>query len=174
MSTVTTFSTQFPAGHSKAGKPTFFIEKIWMSVYGRRLSFSELSELNPTWKELDLQSYYANMLRIEQRDGPMILPKQHTIREKKKCKPGDVFSFRVWSARPYASKQIIIVQDTKIVRVADIEIDKDFIVRIDGKFENRIGSLSANDGLIELDFRQWLKAPFSGQIRIWDDTDLPY
>lgn len=170
---VTTFSTQFPAHHQKKGAPTFFIQKIWKSVHPSGVSYSDLIRLNPKWNEYDLQHYYANMLRIEQRDSPFIGPKKHTIRVGKRCKAGDIFSFRVWSGKPYQSRQIVI-SCVLIVRVADIEIDAEFVIKIDGKFKNRIGILAANDGLTEGEFRQWLKVPFSGQIRIWDDTNLPY
>lgn len=46
--------------------------------------------------------------------------KEHTIRKGKRWKVGDKFSPRIWSGKPYKSKQIILAPDTEIKQVFDI------------------------------------------------------
>lgn len=179
MSKVITFSRTFPAYHPKAGQPTYFVNKLLKS-------FPVVID-PPTPEILALM----NMDRWIQE-----LPKHHTIRAGSRFKVGDKFSPRVWSSKPYNSKQIIIAPDIEIKKIWDIEIDtyddEDvdyFDVSIgDGSksilpFAFQLGSekckiLSSNDGLSSEDLEDWFtKSPafkktkrFEGQIICWNEN----
>lgn len=79
--------------------------------------------------------------------------KIHTLRENKKgkFKTGDKVSMRIWSGRPYCSKQIEFAQCT--IEVTDINF-KDYIYSF--RFP------AQDDGLSEQDFIDW----FGGQEKI--------
>lgn len=151
-------SRTFPTYHPKKGEPTLFVEKIIKSLVGN---------IKPSEYEV-----WDTMGLVDDLSG--LIPKQHTMRRGKRWKDGDQASLRVWSGKPYRSKQIAIAGDVWIV-VRNVEIDKDFNVKIDGKFWNGIAVLAANDGLTEGELRQWFcKLPFSGQLLIWTNNNLPY
>jgi len=153
MSKVIIFSQKFPAYHPRKGELTNFVEKFWSSVHA---DFNFKTPL----KALGLVNLDATFD-----------PKSHTIRAGKRWKVGDAFSPRIWSGKPYRSKQITIALDTIIKKVWDFEIrDNEFFV--DGK---QLGSLqnvdlAINDGLHSRDFLSWFQfpKPFVGQIICWD------
>lgn len=171
MAKVITFSTSFPAYHPKKGEPTHFESKI-------KYSFS-----NPF-------ATHIPMLRIGQEENRTI--KFHTIRAGKRFKGGEYFSPRIWSSKPYNSKQIIIAPDIKIQKIWNIEIKIDLIkaiipvkkdiyatlISINGKpfFDHE--KLAQNDGLSLSDFLNWfLLSPdfkknktFTGQIICWNNN----
>lgn len=175
MSKVIIVSRTFPAYHPKAGCPTYFVEKIWKSI-DRILSIQEIAELPASVYGricVDLETNYA--------------PKHHTIRAGKRWKIGDKASLRVWSEKPYRSKQIAILPDITICRVVDFEMnDGEGGVYLDGKYywyfyaqeqqSEKICELARNDGLSGTDLRDWIgnKESFSGQILIWNNQNLPY
>lgn len=185
MSRVITFSRNFPKGHARAGEPTYFMEKIWKSLLERGQPM--ISGIGNN----DLSYDYFNNHQQE------LQTKKHTIRRGHRWKAGDVFSPRVWSGVPYRSRQIIIAPDIKIVRADKIQILSTGEINInvqaffyingrlfdflDGKRENiYLTDLAKNDGLSREDFISWFgiglakQKTFSGQIIIWDDTDLIY
>src|SRR5581483_8638457 len=90
---------------------TYFVEKIWRDYLDKS------SPMFPYW-----MSRHEKMLGISIRNCYDFKPKLHTVRKGKRWKAGDFFSPRVWSDRPYASKQVVIAPDIKLERVADIEI----------------------------------------------------
>ena len=106
MSRVLTFSQAFPSRHSKEGEPTFFKEKIWACLADTIEGF-KIPDHCVDW---NWHAYYN------------AYPKGHTLRAGRRWKAGDKFSPRVWSGKPYASKQIIIAPDIELVNVWDIEI----------------------------------------------------
>lgn len=161
MSKVITFSTKFPAYHSKAGQATFFVEKI----------FAGLADVVDGWKmpsgfkEYDWHTYYncAN-------------PKFHTIRKGNRFKVGDKFSPRIWSGVPYKSKQIIFSPDIEVRKVWDFCFcQKDEHLQINDDcyyptgYESMIEKLAKNDGLAVDEFKNWFNEPFKGQIICWSD-----
>lgn len=160
MSRVITFSRFFPKTHPKAGKPTFFVEKFWKGLQSIGYSepcyfFSEFQGLGDVLSPGD----YASALA-----------KFHTVRAGKRFKVGDMFSPRVWSGRPYASKQIAIAPDQKIVEIYDIffyENGEMYIndVQVSSHIIQRI--IAQNDGLSPYEFFSWFKVPFEGQIICW-------
>jgi hypothetical protein len=166
MSRVITFSRYFPKSHPKAGKPTFFVEKIYKSLFVMKCVPSEL-----------VKDFNFAVMNDDE-----YLPKHHTVRNGSRWKVGDKFSPRVWSGKPYNSKQIIISSDITITKVYNITIlVLDFgklglqaVVSIDGKFFDKIETLSMNDGLFVDDFLNWFlnkkEETFVGQIICWSDV----
>lgn len=170
MSKVITFSRTFPKGHTKAGQPTYFVEKICNSL---------LMALLPIYTDDTPKEFLQSLSK------KYFLPKHHTIRSGKRWRKGDKFSPRVWSDKPYASKQIVIAPDIEIKRVVDIKIKESGVILMDGNwfadirfFDNNptpLIELANNDGLTVDEMLSWFNnLPFSGQILIWNDTNLPY
>ena len=173
MAKVRTFSRYYPKGHPKEGQATFFVEKLVKSLHQQGFKPWDIPE-----HIFSTEMYY------------LCEPKKHTIRAGNHFKQGDKFSPRVWSGKPYCSKQITIAPDLKIEKVFDIriEIDKDYIcIMIDdypfyeenSNFvtqEEALKTLALNDGLLVTDFKSWFKwgkSPFSGQIICWS-KDVEY
>lgn len=163
-----TFSRYFPKTHPKSGEPTYFVEKLW-TEWGYDLCTRDLPG-----QEIRLNNEIYRFLRND------FKPKLHTIRAGKHWKTGDIFSPRIWSDRPYASPQIIIGPDMPFKRVADIEINENGVIVIDGKTYScepqEWHPLAMNDGLSNQDLADWFRRslPFSGQILIWTNKELPY
>ncbi|RYF25155.1 MAG: hypothetical protein EOO42_04300 [Flavobacteriales bacterium] len=177
MSKVITFSRNFPAYHPKKGKPTYFVEKV----------LNDLTEINGVWNHsiyalVDLnksnekitEDFFITILF----NYHTLDSKGHTIREGERWKVGDKFSPRVWSGKPYYSKQIIIAADIEIKKIWTFEVDENGVPSLNGKY---IGSklekeIARNDGLSKEDFIDWLimpsfksGKPFKGQVICWDE-----
>lgn len=176
MARVLTFSRVYPSYHPKAGELTYFVEKIMAGLADTR---------NPYWQmKKDFVDYnwcqYYNCR----------LPKHHTIRAGHRWKVGDWFSPRVWSGKPYASKQIQFAPDIQVKKVWGIEIkelpSKNLYALqfyLNGNLVNEgvqefVNRLSKNDGLPEFDFIDWFvlsssfkkTKEFSGQIICWNES----
>lgn len=167
MSRVITFSRVFPTTHPRKGELTHFIEKIWKSHYVNGICPDYLNDpVNDCFSKLNYNDFIGYNT---------VSPKYHTIRSGNRWKAGDKFSPRVWSGKPYNSKQIIIAPDMEVKQVYDIKIHESHEVFINGVFFCSIGSpnwneLSKNDGLEPNDMRNWFnKLPFKGQIICWSD-----
>lgn len=170
MSKVITFSRVFPSYHPKAGQPTYFVEQIQNSLISCNWEINLYEGINPP------------MQFLESLTKENVGYKHHTIRAGNHWKVGDKFSPRVWSGKPYNSKQIAFAPDIEIKKVWDIVVEKD-------NFQNENGSilivtkifiegvhktenyekLAANDGLGIDDLCAWFTKPFSGQIICWND-----
>lgn len=168
MAKVITFSRVFPGYHRRAGEPTFFVEKLLKGFPSFEQTKTDLISVLP----LALDKWGA------------FNPKFHTIRAGHRFKPGDKFSPRVWSGRPYNSKQIVLGPDVEVKQTWDFEIlngydDECPDVRINCEWKCELGSeyskdLAKNDGLTIEDFESWfnLKRPgqlFDGQIICWNE-----
>ena len=166
MSKVITFSRVFPAYHPKKGQPTHFVEKLWKS----------LGNLNYQW-DLVKVLQVSDALNVKMPYSEFE-PKHHTIRAGNRWKVGDKFSPRVWSGKPYNSKQIIIAPDITIVSVQKIEMDLNGIFSVDGKYLDEIHflELAKNDGLEFNDMINWFMPnydkpkEFKGQIICWNEN----
>lgn len=152
---VITFSTKFPSYHPRKGEPTFFVEKIYKST-GIINSAGIFSVNNEVYGSCE--------------------PKHHTIRAGNRWKVGDYFSPRVWSGKPYASKQIEFAPPIQIKKIWDIIIERDIESRGDfniimfGISYSGIKDIAINDGLSVADFMSWFnKSVFKGQIICWND-----
>ena len=158
MSKVMMFARTFPAYHLRKGEPTYFVEKIWVS-----LGSSFLDQLS------DEERLFNPRLSLDEFN-----PKHHTIREGHRFKVGDWFSPRVWSGKPYQSKQIIIAPDIQVKKVWLFEISNTSHA-IDGFLYNlnNLKEVAKNDGLEVADFELWFKLKpggrFVGQIISWND-----
>jgi len=176
MSKVITFSRTFPAYHPKAGQPTYFVEQIWNGLidnsfkidYAKICTFNnELSPdiLWPFWKAINIGFSGLGV-------------KHHTIRSGNRWKVGDKFSPRVWSGKPYKSKQIIIAPDIEVKKVWEFEIDANGIYIINDTYVGfkKEELLAKNDGLTVDELQHWFipsmkkHKPFSGQIICWNEN----
>jgi hypothetical protein len=165
MARVITFSRTFPSYHPKAGQPTYFVEKFLASLDDIGLSWTSCLDVS---KILD-SKYYTN---IGSNNG-----KHHTIRAGHRFKVGDKFSPRVWSGKPYNSKQIIIAPDVEIKKVWNIKINEQFFLKGDDGSLFVPDFVCVNDGLSYHDFEDWFtKSPefkktkhFDGQIICWNE-----
>lgn len=164
MSRVITFSRQFPATHPKKGQATYFIEKLHRSL---DIGVSEKTLVS---KEMGEYFNFAVFSSCE--------PKHHTIRGGNRWKVGDKFSPRVWSGKPYASKQIIIAPDIEIKKIWTFEMDASGYYWIDGMKGNfEIEDVAKNDGLSKPNFDAWFaihpkakNQTFAGQILCWNES----
>jgi len=165
MSKVRTFSRYFPKGHPKEGQPTYFIEKIWQSLYNMGKIDSCLG--SPLLeKELEIFSNPSHFIK----------PKWHTIRAGKHFNAGNYFSPRVWTDKPYSSKQIAISPDIQIKKVWDIWHDSNGWWINENSFY-ALERLAENDGLSLPDFLNWFNIhpkkkgeTFNGQIICWSES----
>lgn len=177
---VLTCSRHFPKGHPKAGQPTYFVEKIWKSIWDDYPGAS--NPLYPYWEQYD-QAFplaFNDKENIHQHQ-----PKHHTIRAGNRWKTGDMASLRIWSGVPRRSKQIEFAQ-VEVKKVWDIEIS-DGNYSIDtiqiGSFipDSELAVIANNDGLSVEDFWSWFNVHpkkkgdvFWGQIICWSDKiDYP-
>lgn len=186
MSRVMTFSRVFPEYHPKAGQPTYFVEKVWKTIQSEQreffINYYSLTDLNPG-KEKLVHDFWET---ITPNYFNNVTGKGHTIRAGHRWKVGDKFSPRVWSGKPYNSKQITIAPDIEVVKVWDFEMipfawwdecqfkSKDFEITAE-----KLELIARNDGLKTAEFVQWFagpcmmsskRKPFHGQIICWNPT----
>ncbi len=168
MSRIITFSRHFPAYHPRKGEPTYFREKIWAALADTVQGFEIPHEIT----DWDWHQYYN------------AVPKHHTIRAGNRWKVGDKFSPRVWSGKPYNSKQIIIAPDIEIRKVWDFEvvdIGGVYCIRLNnepfGQFSplaKGTQEIAKNDGLTAIELIQWFSTPSpigkKFQIICWNDS----
>jgi hypothetical protein len=164
---VLTFSRHFHKGHPKAGQPTFFVEKVMACLADRIPDWTMYDHFT----QYDWYEYYN-----------CTMPKGHIIRAGHHWKPGDMASLRIWSDKPYRSKQIEFAQ-VEVKKVWDVEIwttDGDRmsigLPEIPGVQMRLlpIGDIATNDGLEYRDFEEWFNVHpkkkhhvFTGQIICW-------
>jgi hypothetical protein len=173
MAKVITYSRVFPKYHPKAGQPTYFVEKVYKSLF--------LMKCVPPELATDFNFAVMN-------DGNY-KAKHHTIRNGNRWKVGDKFSPRVWGtdinpksgrSGPYHSKQIILSEDLEIKQIYQIRIWREsplnWRIYINGEIISapKISELAANDGLSHRDLLDWFNVPveknFEGQIICWVDS----
>jgi hypothetical protein len=166
---VLTCSRYFPKGHPKKGQPTFFVESIFNSLYPG-IGLDNIAD--PIRELVNDFALIAN-----------VRPKHHTIRAGSRFKPGDMASLRVWSDKPYRSKQIEFAQ-VEVKKVWPVEIWTGDRMSIG--FPDIPGSqmrllplceVAENDGLDCRDFEAWFnihpkkkRQIFTGQIICWSDS----
>jgi hypothetical protein len=172
---VLTFSRHFPKGHLKAGQSTWFVEKVWKSIWDSYQGAS--NPLHPFWEVYD----GAFPMKFDAKENiHQHQPKHHTIRAGNRWKAGDMASLRVWSDKPYRSKQIEFAQvEIKKVWQFGISHGNYSIDTIQhGSFIPGVGleKLANNDGLHVDDFWSWFdihpkkeEQVFAGQIICWND-----
>lgn len=161
---VITFSRVFPAKHPRKGQPTHFVEQIWNGLNSLKLPVPKNAELPKEfmWSILPLSNYGY---------------KYHTIRMGNRWNVGDFFSARVWSDKPYRSKQIIIAPPIEIKKIWEVEISGSGNRKTAGIIQKLsryrtlipLADVAQNDGLEYDDFVGWFPKDFVGQIISWND-----
>lgn len=176
---VLTFSRHFPAGHPNAGHKTYFVEKVWKSIWDAHAGSN--NPLYPWWELYD-QAFpqWVNGFDINE-NIHQHQPKHHTIRGGSRWQVGDMASLRIWSDKPYRSKQIEFAQ-VEVKKVWSIEINvtqTSPVIQIENKLLTYEAGkeLASNDGLSLTDFISWFNihpkkkgASFTGQIICWSDA----
>lgn len=166
MAKVITFSTTFQKKHPRSGEPTWFVERILNQLQDFSFVTNELAESQGFL--LGKDSYIENRIKIG-------FKKSHTIRAGHRFKVGDKFSPRIWSGKPYQSKQIIIAPDIEVKKVYGFSCDTMDYWLHNGEINyqlslDEVKNVAANDGLSVEDFERWFDAKeFDGQIICWND-----
>lgn len=182
------FSTVFPSYHPEKGNPTFFVQKLWNSILGDAMAkdtFFALEErlyqLNKHLPYCIFQEFRDSILKDRTKMNELdytFPPKGHTIRSGHRWKEGEMFSPRIWSGRPYGSKQIIIYDDMQVKTLWEFEIKNNLFaldgIEYDGETERHfevLDTVAKNDGLGRHQLLEWFKfpAPFDGQVICWDE-----
>jgi len=167
---VITFSTRFPAKHPKAGQPTYFVEKIMAS----------LADCIEGWK------MYDDFVLYDWHQYYNASPKNHTVRAGNRWKEGELFSPRVWSGKPYASKQIEFAPPIQIKKIWNFKMtarlwadECEYSINGQNLNAGELITLARNDGLHVLDFMDWFsngmaadsnRKDFEGQILCWNES----
>lgn len=135
-----TLSQVFPATHFKAGEPTGFKEKVEAAI----------KQLEGEWWKL--HTIRANCVLWAKRF--------------EKIATGEAcLSIRMWTGKPYRSKQVEIVRLTREdgIGLQKLSFDKDRdgcisykFFNIDGRFAD-IEDVTKNDGLSFNEWREWFK-----------------
>jgi hypothetical protein len=160
MSRTILFSRVFPKGHPKEGSNTNFVEQIWNGLSQLKLPVPKNSDFSSDfmWSIMPLSNYGC---------------KYHTIRAGHRFNPGDKFSPRVWSGKPYRSKQIIIAPDIEVVKTWDFAIADtgDYLLNSKVIPIALLKIIALNDGFDNLDdFELWFPKLFSGQVICWNES----
>ncbi len=179
MAKVITFSRAFPKGHARAGQPTFFVEKFWKSIWDQNKAH-DIHLFQEPYDDF-FHPMGKDSLNVHQFEG-----KHHTLRAGNRFKSGEFFSPRVWSGKPYNSKQIIIGPDTKIENAWDVVIfaePNQTVICMPTEIHSQyqmlsLGEVAKNDGLTIDDFESWFNPKrksieFQGQIICWNQ-DIEY
>jgi hypothetical protein len=180
---VITFSRTFPKTHPRAGEPTLFVEKMLIGLLeAGKISIEKCCELaREAGFPEDHPMYYIDTIRWYE-----CTAKFHTIRAGNRWKVGELFSPRVWSGKPYVSKQIEFAPPIKIEKIWDISIKivngEDVTVKLNNRsiLLQDLMPIALNDGLELNDFVAWFnlhpkkkEQTFTGQIICWN-PDLNY
>jgi hypothetical protein len=170
MAKVIILSRKFPAYHPKSGQPTHFPEKYWQSLHIAGLPRDEyvkkIPELRPMLNDFIMNKNFG-------------MEKNHTIRLGRRWKDGDAASIRIWSDKPYRSKQIALDSLPVKLKVIDIVIDYDegYIDTPNHSIPLKARNLycfnlAKNDGLGVKDLLDWFEVgkktgKVDAQILIW-------
>lgn len=163
MAKVITFSRYFPSYHPRKGEPTFFAEKV-MAAFAELPGYD--GQIPKEFTDWDWYEYYNGV------------PKWHTIRAGKRFKDGDMFSPRIWTGKPYQSKQQVLwSHDIKVEKTYDVSIlNSELIINEHPIITARDWiNVAKNDGLNVPDLQSWFKiqnCSFEGQIICWNKNIL--
>lgn len=180
MSKVITFSRVFPKCHPKSGRPTGFVKSM---LHQQGVLINEdykklILKLNQE-KILAGKLSFADIILfledLKKEDEPFY-DKIHTIRIGSRFMVGEKFSPRVWSAKPYASPQIIFYNDLEIKKLLEFRLEPTekharYFVNNKEMISIDFVKLSKNDCLEPGDFEDWFQyKKMSGQVICWDDV----
>lgn len=160
------FARTFPMTHPRKGEPTYFVEKIWKSLYVNGVCPDDLDKFI---------QHYEEQVRGEYAKYNDIHLKGHTVRAGNRWKVGDYFKPLVWSGRPYNSKTIQFAPPIRVEKLWRFSVINHWMC-VDGVSANSysLENIARNDGLSFQDFLNWFmplsKKPepdFEGQIISW-------
>jgi hypothetical protein len=194
---ILSFQQKFPDG-----TPTYFIEKVWLSLFDIGRKKSAIDRINQVAVYENYSSAYKERFSTHW-DGCTANPemfradrvfdkKLHSIRAGKRWKPGDTIHFAI---NPRSKNYFQFAPAIEVVSVQDIEIEwykQQPIVVIDGGhfynpivgIDKGIIQLAKNDGFASViqigninlsadAFFQWFNKDFTGQIVHWTDLRYP-
>lgn len=166
MARVLTFAERFPSYHLKSGQLTAFPSALLASLPENHF----ISEYDDWLVEKQESEFYS---------PDVCLLKLHTIRLKSEkprahiWKPGDIFSPRVWTGKPYNSKQSPICPDLEVVKVYDFtKTGGKYYLNGHHLWKHELQIVAQNDALSVEDFTKWFKAKeFEAQVICWVDPN---
>jgi len=159
---VITFSTHFQKGHPREGERTSFLEKIWSGLL--TIDNDLYSDyLHPDGRPDSIKhaDYYRSFS-----------PKYHTVRAGQRFKVGDSFDPRIWTGKPYASKQFQFAPRLTVKKIWNFSIcpfTGDYLLFEEPLKLHQVKEIALNDGLEVDDFECWFPKSFSGQIICWNE-----
>lgn len=154
---VITLSKQFPAGHIRAGEPTYFKEQLHNAVLAAA-GLSACDCCDYATRNCDTCGHKVENFR----------KKRHTIRANyplwakriAEVERGEAcLSIRQWTGKPYRSKQVEIGRLTKDdgVGIQKAALTNDLSECIIGRRHYNYVSIAQNDGLHPADWLDWFK-----------------
>lgn len=163
------FSRTFPMTHTRAGKPTWFVEKIWKCLW-ETTSFQGIAEYEAAYQET------FPVGEAPEENIHCHFPKGHTIRAGNRWKIGDFFAPRIWSGRPYNSKTIQFAPPIMVENIWRFSIiNRTIYIDAAAVHTDTIERVAKNDGLAFDDFLTWFmpvskkqQPDFEGQIICWN------
>ncbi len=171
---VITFSTKFPVNHPRKGEHTDFVQKIWKGLNVD----AEYNVYIPYPTQLANGKWRVPVMWRDNMNDENYAPKHHTIRAGNRWKVGDMFSPRIWSGKPYASKQIEFAPPIEIKKIWNFCLTPDGYLLADKKLSFLgLQEVAKNDGLLADDFETWFavhpkvkKEGFFGQVLCWNEN----
>lgn len=166
---VITFSTEYPNGIACSDRLTWFPEKIWANFPQEQVEHFYNSI------PADLRNKFFSLFAYEQQVKCNWI-KGTTIRAGRRWKTGDKFSPRIWTGKPYNSKQLAIWPELTVLKVEVFERNPYGNFFLNGRFlgDYQIDKIAEHDGLGPAPFRSWFNKEFSGQRIIFGQTALNY
>lgn len=153
---VLTVSRYFPAYHHRKGEPTFFMEKIWKQIKTGNSNDGTYSIWTKVPRQMKDGHWQIPHLWRDQMNDDDFTQKFHTIRVGNRWKVGDWFSPRIWSGKPYASKQIEFAPPIQIKKIWEFEItDSGYFINDKKLSLSELIIVVRNDGLSVEDFESW-------------------
>jgi hypothetical protein len=166
MAKVITFSRVFPSYHPRAGEPTYFEERVCRSIWDNKL----IADIDEVFFPDIMKRFAVNV-------AAGYPPKHHTIRAGHRWKEGDWFSPRVWSGKPYNSKQIQFAPDIQIKKIWNFDVDpwESYVINSKPLCYSEFKAVALNDGFTAGDdLELWLNVKrgeaFNGQIICWNES----
>lgn len=172
--------------HFKDGKPTYFIEKIWLSILSKLPDVTGLNDFE--------ENYFKKFGEFwDGASDSTIIPKHHTIREDKhdRWKPGMKIHMVIYNRSKNQFQFAPVLECKSVQRIKILLHDHEnyntigvsicgarYHVRITKTGEiiscpDLLNTLAINDGFKDSEhFFQWFNKDFTGKIIHW--TDLRY
>lgn len=163
---VITFSTRYPGTIER----TEFPEKIWRN-FPREQVTEFYQKLDP-----ELRRWFFDFPEYVFADSREQLVKGTTIRAGRHWKVGDKFSPRIWTGKPYNSKQLAFWPELTVLKVQIFERNAYGNFFLEGRFlgDYQVEKVAEHDGLTYEKFAQWFSKEFSGQRITFGQTALNY